>query len=129
MLFDTSVLIDYLKQNDLGAVYFVELVIDGLQPGYCSAIAEAELWTGVRNNREAARILALLERFTVIPFTSDTARLAGSLLRGKSGGEIKAHFADALIAATALEISQSILTADGKSQTVFGSQVNYLVYR
>jgi predicted nucleic acid-binding protein len=129
LLFDTSVLIDYLRQSDLGAVYFVELVIAGLQLGYCSAVVEAALWTGVRNNREAARITALLERFTTIPFTSETARLAGNLLRGKSEGEIKAHFADALIAATTQEIGQSILTADGKSRNVFGDRVNYLVYR
>ena len=57
------------------------------------------------------------------------ARVSGSLIRGKSLGEIRAHFADAMIAASAIEMNQTILTADGRSKRVFGDSAEYLVYR
>ena len=129
MLFDTSVFADYLRHNDQWAIYFVELAIDGLQPGCFSVITEAELWTGVRNRGEESRISALLSRFEAIDLTSRMARLAGNLLLSRSEGERRAHFADALIAASAIEIGESILTADRGSERVFGGQPDYLVYR
>ncbi len=100
-----------------------------MTPGYASVITEAELWTGVRNRREESRIAALLSRFETIDLTSSIARLAGNLLSSKSQGELKAHFADALIAASAIELGEPILTADRGSERVFGGQANYLVYR
>ena len=129
MLVDTSVFVDYLRHDDPEAIYFVELVIDRLQPGYSAVITEAELWTGVRNRREESRIAALLSRFETIDLTSSIARLAGNLLLSKSQGELRAHFADALIAASAIELGEPILTADRGSERVFGGQANYLVYR
>ena len=128
MLFDTSVFVDRLRQASQAASSYVDGVISGTS-GYCSTITEAELWVGVRNAREAAQLDALLSYFTIIPLSSGIARKSGNLLHLMNPLQIKAHFADALIAATALEIGETILTADGKSQLVFGGQVNYLVYR
>ena len=93
----------------------MQLVIEKLEPGYCSVITEAELWAGIRNRREEIRIAALLSNFQVIPLTTSVARSTGRLMRGKSSGEIKAHFADAMIAASAIEVNQTILIADGRS--------------
>lgn len=107
----------------------MRLVVDNLEPGYCSVITEAELWAGIRNRREEIRIAALLSNFQVIPLTTSVARSTGRLMRGKSSGEIKAHFADAMIAASAIEMNQTILTADGRSKRVFGDSAEYLVYR
>jgi hypothetical protein len=61
-------------------------------------------------------VVLLLAKFQIIPMTSSMARLAGSLLRAKDENQIKAHFGDALIAASAVEVSETILTADRRSQ-------------
>ena len=106
--------------------YFDRLGADPT-PVYCSVITEAELWEGIRHDRDAVRIADLLSRFNIVPITSDVARLAGDLLRPVS--EKKAHFGDALIAASALHQRESVLTADAVSQRVFGGAVNYVVYR
>ena len=85
------------------------------------------MWEGIRADHDEMRISELLSRFNVVPVTSDVARLAGYLLRDVS--EKKAHFGDALIAATAITLGETVLTADGASQRVFGNSVDYLVYR
>ena len=128
-LFDTSALIDYLNRNNQNAITYVEAVIEGSESGRCSVITEAELWAGIRNRREELDRAALMSKFEIIPVTSNIARLAGGLLRGRSVGEIKAHFGDALIAASAMQVGETVLTADRASQRVSGSQAQYLVYR
>jgi predicted nucleic acid-binding protein len=131
LLFDTSDLIDYLRRSNQDAISRVEAVINGSELGYCSVVTEAELWAGIRNRRSELEAIALLAKFQIIliPVTSNIARLAGNLLRGKDENQIKAHFGDALIAASAIEVGEMILTADGRSQRVFGNQANYLVYK
>lgn len=129
MLFDTTVLIDYLRRNDQVAVSYVEAVIDGSQVGSCSVITETELWAGIRSRGELLAAVSLIAKFESVPITRSVARLAGNLLRGKSLAQIRSHFGDALIAASAMEAGETILTADASSQRVFGSQATYLVYR
>lgn len=75
------------------------------------------------------RIEALISKFESIPVTSSIARLASNLLRGRSGGEIRAHFGDAIIAASAIWLGETILTADRTSRRVFGDRAQYHVYR
>ncbi|MFQ6028755.1 MAG: PIN domain-containing protein [Dehalococcoidia bacterium] len=128
MLFDTSVFVDHLRQTNPIASTYVSGVVAG-NPGYCSTITEAELWVGIRNAREEATIDALLSFFTVIPVNSGIARQAGNLLHNMNEQQRRAHFADALLAATALDVGESVLTADGRSQLVFGGQVDYMVYQ
>ena len=127
-LFGTSTIIDY-QLNRPDAIPYVEAIIEGSESGYCSVITEVELWTGVQNRRQELETSVLLSKFEPIPLNSSTARLAGELLRGKNKDEIKAHFGDALIAATAIEQQATVLTADSASQQVFGHRVDYLVYR
>ena len=69
-----------------------------------------------------------LSYFAVVAVDTNIARLAGNLLNRKSSGEKKAHFRDALIAATAIQQGETILTADRGSQRVFGDDADYLVY-
>jgi predicted nucleic acid-binding protein len=128
LLYDTSVLIGYLRRNDPRATPYVDVVRNGTVSACCSVVTEAELFTGIRNRRERAEVESILYEFQIIPMTSSIARLAGSLLRGKDENQIKAHFGDALIAASAIDAGETILTADGRSQRVFGSQVSYLVH-
>jgi predicted nucleic acid-binding protein len=128
-LFDTSAFIDYLNHNDPDAIAYIEAVIDGSETGCCSVITEAELWAGIRNEREDLRVTTLVSKFEGISLTSSMARLAGNLLSSRSEGEKRAHFGDALIAATALEHGEIIFTADRISERVFGHRATYLVYR
>ena len=92
-------------------------------------ITEVELRSGIRNRLEELRIEELLSRFNILPITSAVARIAGDLLRGKSQNERRAHFGDALIAASAIDQGEVVLTADSASVRVFGSQARYQVYR
>ena len=118
---------DYLRDLSLAAQYF-EQVRSGSEDGYCSAISEAEIWAGHRDSEEELRAAAAISFFTVIPLDSSIARLAGNLLNPKSQGETKAHFRDALIAATAIQQGEPVLTADAASQRIFGASVTYVVY-
>ena len=127
-LFDTSALIDYLNRKNKNAISYVNAVLDGAESGCCSVITEAEIWTGVRNREEELKAAALISKLDVVYLKSDDARLAGNLLKGKTEGEMKAHFGDALIAAAAIQNGVTILTADKRSERVFGEQAQYLVY-
>lgn len=84
---------------------------------FISSIAAAELLHGVyRSTSEPlfahrnAYIGALLSAYTVVPFTEDSARIAGKL----RGEQVKAGntlpLGDSLIAATALELGCALLT-------------------
>jgi predicted nucleic acid-binding protein len=106
LLFDTSDLIDYLRRSNQDAISRVEAVINGSELGYCSVVTEAELWAGIRNRRSELEAIALLAKFQTIPVTSSIARLAGNLLRGKDENQVKAHFGDALIAASVIEAGE-----------------------
>ena len=72
-------------------------------------------------------LVAILSKFTVIPVDSRVARLAGELLRNVGGS--KAHFGDAIIAASANLQGETILNADAASQRIFEHWTDYLVYR
>ena len=126
MFYDTSAFVDYLRGVPTVESYF-EQVGSSSEGAYCSVITETELWAGIRTDLDQLRVTEVLSRFNIVPVTSNVARLAGSLLR--SVGDKKAHFGDALIAATAMLARETVLTADRRSENVFGSQSDYLVYR
>ena len=128
MLYDTSTFIDYLNAEPSVAPYFRNLST-GPRPECYSAITEAELWVGIRDVNDEMRIAEVLSRFTLVPVDGRIARLAGELLKGRSKPEIRAHFADALIVASAIQQGETVLTADASSQRVFGHRADYLVYR
>lgn len=128
-LFDTTALIDYLNRKNQTAISYVESVRDGAASGCCSVITEAEIWTGIRNREEELEAAVLISKFDIIYLTSDAARLAGNLLKDKSEPERKAHFGDALIAASAMQSGETIFTRDSKSKRVFGDRVEYRVYK
>ena len=128
MLYDTSTFIDYLNDESAVLPYFHDLSAG--QGSQCySAITEAELWVGIRDANDEIWIAEVLSRFTVVPVDSHIALLAGELLKGKSKPEIRAHFGDALIVASAMRQGETVLTADAASQRVFGRRADYLVYR
>ena len=128
MLYDTSTCIDYLNAKPAVLPYFSNL---STGPGskYYSAITEAELWVGIRDVNDEIRIAEVLSRFALVSVDGRIARLAGELLKGRSKPEIRAHFGDALIVASAIPQEETVLTADAASQRVFGHRTDYFVYR
>ena len=68
-LFDTDVLIDYLR-GEADAVIFVEARIEDAS---ISAVTVGEIYQGVRPNEEQ-QVATTLSAFQVLPVTTDIAR-------------------------------------------------------
>ena len=96
MLVDTDVMVDYLRGYD-PAVALVRKHADRI---ILSSIVIAELYAGVKGDREQAILDDLVSLFGVIAVTVEIARAAGLFRRdyGKSHG---VGLADAILAATA----------------------------
>ena len=96
LLFDTDVLIDYLRGQPQ-AVRFLE---NASGRTCMSAISIGELYAGVREGRERLALKAFLAAFEVVSIDASIAEQGGLICRDyrKSHG---VGLADALIAATA----------------------------
>lgn len=96
ILLDTDVLVDFLRGHP-DAVAYVKAQADRI---ILSAVVVAELYAGVRDNDELARLDDFLSLFRVVPITAGLARAAGLHKRDyyRSHGT---GLADAIIAATA----------------------------
>ncbi|PSB31873.1 type II toxin-antitoxin system VapC family toxin [Stenomitos frigidus] len=101
LLLDTDVLIDYLRGN-ANAITYLENQSAHLQ---IAAITVAELYAGVRDGEERAKLDAFVSAFEIIPTTKEIA-LKGGLYRRDYGKSHGTGLADALIAATA-ELAQA----------------------
>ncbi len=97
LLLDTDILIDYLR-NRPEAVTYLDSLDEDLE---ISVITAAELYAGVREGAERAKLDTFLLAFVVIPLDSAIA-VRGGLLRRDYGKSHGMGLADALIAATAL---------------------------
>jgi predicted nucleic acid-binding protein len=105
LLFDTDVLIEYLRGKDEAKSY-----IDNIQDIiYMSSITMAELYTGVRKGTESRRLEIFIETFEVISLNSTIAKIGG-LYRNQYNPSHGIGLADGLIAATAKEIDAQVIT-------------------
>lgn len=113
ILFDTSVLIDHLR-NYRPSTEFLETVINSGSQAMISTITEMELFAGKSMQEKATqeKIASLLELFEIIPVSSEVARHAGVLLRQYRRQGLTP--ADALIAGTALLYEASLITRNTK---------------
>lgn len=113
-LFDTDVLIDYLR-GEAAAVDYVESCSEAL---LVSSITVAELFAGVREGGERAALGAFLGAFEVVPLDQAIAEKGGLFRRdyGKSHGT---GLADALIAATAALRQADLVTLNRKHFPMF----------
>ncbi len=94
-LIDTDILIDYLRDN-ASAVASIENNLNDL---YLSVMNVAELYQGVRNEKERKNLISMLSVFTILPITLEIATQGGiyfSKYRTSHGSGL----ADCLIAAT-----------------------------
>jgi predicted nucleic acid-binding protein len=96
ILLDTDVLVDFLRGHAV-AVAYVKAQADRI---ILSSIVAAELYAGVRDDEDLARLDDLLSLFPTIPVTAELARSAGLYKRDYSPSH-GVGLADALIAATA----------------------------
>lgn len=94
-LFDTDVLIDYLR----GYPDAVDLVEDHISGGYLSVMNVAELYQGVREGKERTKLATTVSAFTTLPVTTDIAEQAGLFSRDFRDSH-GCGLADCLIAAT-----------------------------
>lgn len=109
LLFDTDVLIDYLRNQDQ-SVDYVESVTD---PLLVSAATVGELWGGVRAGIEEANLRALLQAFEITPIDASIAEKAG-LMRRDYGPSHAAGLIDCFIAATAEQTRATLVTLNRK---------------
>jgi predicted nucleic acid-binding protein len=105
LLFDTDVLVEYLRDRPKAAGYFENLTAElGV-----SVVSVAELFVGVKGNEEERSLEQFLLAFAVLPVTKEVARLGG-LFRRDFGPSHGTGLADALIAATVEENGANLVT-------------------
>jgi hypothetical protein len=124
-LFDTTVLIDYLRGVAAVRAY-IQIVIDQPQSVSYSVVTEAELWAGIRDDKDEQRHLDVLSRMKRLDVTSRVARVAGRWY-----GQHRAHglaLPNALIAATAQVHQKTLLTRNSKHFTLVSSEVTCEFY-
>ena len=109
MLFDTDVLIEYLRGKDEAKAY-IDNIKDVI---YMSSITMAELYAGVRKGNEAKKLEIFIETFEVISLNKNIAK-TGGLYRNQYKPSHGTGLADALIAATAKEIGAQVITFNSK---------------
>ncbi|HFB64672.1 MAG TPA: type II toxin-antitoxin system VapC family toxin [Aeromonadales bacterium] len=109
LLFDTDVLIEYLRGNENAKAYLdqIENVI------YMSSVTMAELYAGVREGDEYTKLEIFIDTFEVISLNKNIAKIGG-LLRNQYKSTHGTGLADALIAATAKTINAQVVTFNSK---------------
>ena len=117
VLFDTDVLIDYLR----GYPDAVRLVTERSDETSVSAISVAELFAGVRGDAQGQEQIVLgrfLEQLTVVPVSAEIAQ-AGGIYRRDYGGSHGVGLADAIIAATAVASNATLQTLNVRHYPMF----------
>ncbi len=109
MLFDTDVLIEYLRGKDEAQAY-IDKIEDTL---YMSSVTMAELYAGVRKGQELNKLEIFIETFEVVSLSKNIAKIGG-LYRNQYKSSYGTGLADALIAATAKEIGAQLITFNTK---------------
>ena len=109
LLLDTDVLVDFLRGHGK-AVAFVNARSARI---ILSSIVVAELYAGVRGDREQAALEDLVSLFRVVPVSGEIAKAGGLYKRdyGKSHG---VGLADAILAATAEAENAELKTLNAK---------------
>src|SRR5712692_240650 len=109
LLLDTDLLIDYLRGRAEAVTY-----LEGrTEPLLISAITVAELYAGVRDGPERAKLDAFVQAFEVVPVDPEVA-LQGGLYRRDFGKSHSTGLADALIAASAQVRQAALVTLNRK---------------
>lgn len=109
MILDSSYLID-LMQSDEGALAKRDELVDRGVPMAVSTLTIFEVGTGVREGRERDSFETFVDRFTAVPVRVDVARRGASIQRRLQQTGDRIGKVDSLIAATALERNEPVVT-------------------
>ena len=110
VIFDTDVLISVLRGSAKAA-----RAVDGVDERAISVVTYMELLQGARNKEEMRAIKSFLVdmRFRTLPLTENIGHRA-SIYMEEYGLSTSVSMADALIAATAIEANDQLLTGNHK---------------
>jgi len=114
MLFDTTVLVDYLRGNEAARRLFE---IGGGRPSI-SVTSVLELYAGLRGRRDEQRTEQLLSQAALLPVTGDIAKRAGVFVRHYHASHGTSPI-DAIIAATAEQHGLRLATLNVKHFPMF----------
>jgi len=121
-LFDTTVFIDYYREDPSAQALINEVLEHSLKVSY-SALTRFEIWIGISSYEEEIDYLGILGPFEEVPLTASMARMAAGWLRNLPPRQSEALFRDALIATTAAERSETIYTRNVRDFTRFYANV------
>jgi predicted nucleic acid-binding protein len=116
LVIDTDALIDYLRGLP-DAVNYLNSLTD---PILISAVTVAELYAGVKEGAERARLDQFVRAFQVVPVDLDIAQKGGLFRRDY----LRSHniaIPDALIAATADSLQATLVTLNQKHFPMLGN--------
>ncbi|OGJ22185.1 MAG: hypothetical protein A3A82_00220 [Candidatus Pacebacteria bacterium RIFCSPLOWO2_01_FULL_47_12] len=114
VVLDTSIIIDHLRLQERQPSYLEQLLNKFSQEELgLSVISLQELFEGqsTRGAKGLSRLKATIQPLTVLEYTTETAKLAGELARDLP---TQISFADAAIAATALQQGCELATLNNK---------------
>jgi hypothetical protein len=109
LLIDTDVLIDYLRAKQEAVDYIDNLSV----PLFLSVITVAELYAGVRDGTERTTLDTFMSAFSIVPLDREIG-VRGGLYRRDYGKSHGTGLADALIAATVMLRSLTLVTLNKK---------------
>ena len=121
LLIDSDLAIEYLRDRQEAIDYLESL--EG--PLLLSTLTVAELYAGVRGEREQQRLQQFLLAFQVLPVTQEVGRIGG-LFRRNYGPTHGTGLVDALIAATAQLHQATLVTFNSRHYPMLNNvQVPY----
>lgn len=109
MILDSTYLIDLMAGDDAARAKLDELVADA-EPLSVSALTVTEVGRGLRDPATRETFDDVMADVAVVPFGYTEARRAAGLLRRLDGAGNAIGTVDAMIAATALERNEKVLT-------------------
>lgn len=121
-LFDTTVFIDFYN-GDPGAESVLRPVLDRAATASYSPVSTFEIWLGLSDPFEHIAFSGLLAGLQHAPLTDTTAMIAAGWMRGVSPRRAESIFRDALIAATAQERGETIVTRNTRDFARFNVKV------
>ena len=112
LLIDTSIIIEYLRKKDKKKSQFYKIV--GNYNLFSSAVTLFELFAGAKDEQKLNDIDYVLEYIEIIPFTRETAKLAGEIYLNLRNHNKIIETKDLFIAATALSQDFPLMTLNIK---------------
>ncbi len=112
LLVDTSIVIDHLRKQNKSSTTLVKAA--ATHTLYISTIVEFELFAGALDTQKQNDLHVILERCTVVPFTSEIAQNAAKIYQQLRQQNQLIEMRDIFIGATAIVYNLPLLTINSK---------------